>query len=284
MTNNQSISLGAVTLNVNDLRKQTEFYQEVIGLHIIEESHQKVSLGIKETNTILVKLEQLEPLKQRQQEAGLYHLAFLLPTRSDLGGVLRHLIEIKAPIEGAANHGYSEALYLHDPEGNGIEIYRDKDRSEWDITSSGRIIGITEEMDVQGVLAARLTSLNKLPEGTVMGHVHLTGSDFLANETFYRDVLGFDLTDDLGGHARFFAKDGYHHQIGVNNWLGDTIRKRGEKSLGISQYEIIWYNVSDFVETKARLVESGQTIEEKSDNEFKIKDSNGIIIHMELKK
>ncbi len=284
MENNQTIQLGAVTLNVNNLEIQGRFYEEVIGLHIIEESSQKISLGIKETGEILLNLLPLEPKKNRLRETGLYHVAFLLPTRGALGGILRHLLEIKVPLGGAADHGYSEALYLNDPEGNGIEIYWDKPRDVWNVQPKGKIPGITIEMDAQGVLDASVGSLSKMPEGTKVGHVHLTGVDFEKNVSFYQDILGFSLTDDLGGHARFFGMDGYHHQIGVNNWLGEGIPTREENSLGINQYEIIWESALDFIEMKEKLAQKNYPIELKSDNVFKIVDPNGIIVYMELKK
>lgn len=284
MENNKTIQLGAVTLNVNNLETQGKFYEEIIGLDIIEESSQKISLGIKETGEILLNLLPLEPKKNRLRETGLYHVAFLLPTRAALGGILRHLLEIKTPLGGAADHGYSEALYLNDPEGNGIEIYWDKPRDVWNVQPNGKIPGITIEMDAQGVLDTSVGSLSKMPEGTKVGHVHLTGVDFEKNVSFYQDILGFSLTDDLGGHARFFGMDGYHHQIGVNNWLGEGIPTREENSLGINQYEIIWESALDFIEVKEKLAKKNYPIELKSDNVFKIVDPNGIIVYMELKK
>ena len=284
MNFNQTITLGAVTLNVNDLDSQKNFYQNVIGLHIIEESDQKVSLGIRESNEILVHLVPLDPKKNRERVTGLYHLAFLLPSRKALGGILRHLIAKQAPLGGAADHGYSEALYLNDPEGNGIEIYRDKPVEEWTIESTGKIPGITIEMDAEGVLAANSEASNEMPKGTVMGHVHLTGTDFEANEVFYRDLLGFSLTDDLGGHARFFGMDGYHHQIGVNNWLGNQIPNRMKETLGINEYTIRWESSLDFTMVLEKAQKTNYFIEVINDREFKITDPNGIIVHMELKK
>lgn len=284
MENNRTVQLGSVTLNVNNLEVQRKFYEEVVGLHIIEESSQKISLGVKETREVLINLLSLESKKDRLRETGLYHVAFLLPTREALGGILRHLLEIKVQLGGAADHGYSEALYLNDPEGNGIEIYWDKPREFWNVQENGKIPGITIEMDAKGVLEASPRSLSKMPEGTKVGHVHLTGTDFEENLFFYQNILGFSLTDDLGGHARFFGMDGYHHQIGVNNWLGEGIPIRQKNSLGINQYEIIWENTLDFLEIKKKLVQNNYSFDLISDNVFKISDPNGIIVHMELKK
>ena len=279
-----TLSLGEVSLKVNNLKKQADFYQEVIGLHIIEESDQKVSLGIKESGEILVSLVEIPETKKVRFSTGLYHLALLVPTRKDLGGVLRHLLEIQAPIDGGADHGYSEALYLTDPEGNGIEIYCDKPRVEWDIKEDGQIKGVTLEMDAEGVLMSSTDSLEKMPVGTKMGHVHLTVAQHEENEVFYRDLLGFTLTDDLGGFARFYAVDGYHHHVGTNNWLGEELSKPTENSLGIDYYKINWLKVTSFNQMKDNLKEKGYELLNEGLNEFQITDPNGIIIHMELKK
>lgn len=284
MKTNKEMKLGAVTLAVSNLVKQATFYEDVIGLHIIEESDKKISLGIETSGEILLHLVPLKHQKIRNRTTGLYHLAFLLPTRESLGGVLRHLLEVKAPLGGAADHGYSEALYLDDPEGNGIEIYWDKPRSTWNVQEDGKIPGITIEMDAQGVLATGKISMDKMPKGTIIGHVHLTGINFDENVSFYRDILGFSLSDDLGGHARFFGMNGYHHHIGVNNWLGENIAIRKSDDLGIKHYEMVWENEQDFIEIKDKLSRNNYPFEIKEDNLFKIVDPNGIMIYMILKK
>lgn len=276
----KKIELGEISLNVKDLNRQKEFYQNTIGLYIIEENEIKVDLGIQGVNEILVSLVKVENEIPQEKMTGLYHLALLLPTRKALGGILRHLIEIKAPLIGASDHGYSEALYLQDPEGNGIEIYRDKEKSQWDVKNDGQIKGVTLEMDAEGVLAEGYETLARMPEGTKMGHVHLSVADFEANERFYRDLLGFNLTDDLGGHARFFAMDGYHHHIGTNNWLGSNLKKNHEGILGINYYKIYWEKTTDFEDLKKRIVTSGYDILNESSDSFDVIDPNGILIKM----
>ncbi|HCM90485.1 MULTISPECIES: VOC family protein [Vagococcus] len=276
----KKIELGEISLNVKDLNRQKEFYQNTIGLYTIEENEIKVDLGIQGVNEILVSLVKVENEIPQEKMTGLYHLALLLPTRKALGGILRHLIEIKAPLIGASDHGYSEALYLQDPEGNGIEIYRDKEKSQWDVKNDGQIKGVTLEMDAEGVLAEGYETLARMPEGTKMGHVHLSVADFEANERFYRDLLGFNLTDDLGGHARFFAMDGYHHHIGTNNWLGSNLKKNHEGILGINYYKIYWEKTTDFEDLKKRIVTSGYDILNESSDSFDVIDPNGILIKM----
>ncbi|MDT2834617.1 VOC family protein [Vagococcus carniphilus] len=276
-----TMTLGRVSLRVNDLVKQKNFYQEVIGLHIIEETSQKVELGIKETSEVLVSLVTSSKEYQFEKTTGLYHLALLLPSRVALSGFLRHLIEIKAPLIGAADHGYSEAIYLEDLEGNGIEIYADKPLDKWDIQTDGKIKGVTLELDAEDLFSLTDQSIEKMPIGTKMGHVHLSVADFKANEQFYGETLNFQLTDDLGGHARFFSVDGYHHHIGVNNWQGIGIKKREDHHLGLDYYQMMWEKES-FEQLKAHLKQQEVAFFEVNDQEFHLVDPNGILIQMHV--
>lgn len=274
--------LGKVSLRVNDLMKQKNFYQEVIGLHIIEETSQKVELGIKETGEVLVSLVAASERYQFEKTTGLYHLALLLPSRIALSGFLRHLIEIKTPLIGAADHGYSEAIYLEDLEGNGIEIYADKPLDKWDIQIDGKIKGVTLELDAEDLFSLTNQSIQKMPIGTKMGHVHLSVADFKENEQFYGEALNFQLTDDLGGHARFFSVDGYHHHIGVNNWQGMGIKKREDNHLGLNFYQMFWEKES-FEQLKVHLKKQKVGFTEVSNQEIHLVDPNGILIQIILK-
>lgn len=277
-----TMTLGNVSLSVKDVSGQKKFYQEVIGLSVLKEEAGKVFLGIASTKEVLVTLIQLPEGKSERKVAGLYHLALLLPTRKDLSGILRHLLEIKAPLIGASDHGYSEALYLHDVEGNGIEIYWDKPREIWDIQPDGQIKGVTLEMKASEVLGLTMDATSKMPEGTKMGHVHLSVADFEKNEWFYQDILGMTLVDDLGGHARFFSVDGYHHHVGVNNWQGSYLANREETDLGILSYEMIWHNKERFDQVKANMKQENLFKVEYDSQHFEGMDPNGILIEMIL--
>jgi catechol 2,3-dioxygenase len=153
---------------------------------------------------------------------GLYHFAILTPSRYELSRVLNHLVDSRTPIGGASDHAVSEALYLTDPDGHGIEIYRDRPRDEWP-EMNGRINMTLDPFDAQGVLA----ELAKNPaewEGlhpdTKIGHVHLHVADIAAAEKFYVETLGFDLVLRYGGSASFISAGGYHHHLGLNVWAG----------------------------------------------------------------
>lgn len=278
----QTMKLGKVSLNVMNLQKQKEFYQEIIGLDIIEETEEEISLGILETKDVLVSLVHQSNLSVREGVTGLYHLALLLPTRKSLSGMLRHFLEVKAPLIGASDHGYSEALYLQDPEGNGIEIYWDKPKEVWDIQTNGQIKGVTLEINSAELFGLTTDSLKKMPKGTKIGHVHLSVADFEKNETFYQGVLGMSLVDDLGGHARFFSRDGYHHHVGVNNWQGTLLENREEKNQGILSFEMNWLIQEHFEQVKANLKQQNMVIDEKNDHYFSTIDPNGIMLEMTL--
>ena len=141
---NSPIHLAEVALNVRDLADQTAFYHQLLGLEILNQSEKEILLGAG--GKPLVKLIQTENTGNPKQSYGLYHMALLLPTREDLANVFKHLLDLKIPLVGGADHGYSEAIYLEDLEGNGIELYRDKPVTVWDIREDGRIIGVTEEL------------------------------------------------------------------------------------------------------------------------------------------
>ena len=146
---NSRIHLAEVVLNVKDLASQTTFYHQVIGLDLLFQKEDQAILGVG--GKALVHLIQTEQMTSVKDSYGLYHLAILLPSQEDLANIFKHIAELGIPLIGGADHGYSEALYLEDLEGNGIELYRDKPVSEWDIREDGRIIGVTEELDAQNI-------------------------------------------------------------------------------------------------------------------------------------
>lgn len=203
-----------VDLNVKDITTMRDFYRDEIGLNVIEEQDDVVVLGV---DTPLIRLFKLEN-GLVNNAAGLYHLALLVPTQKVLGEILIALYQ-KGLLSGASDHGYSEALYLNDPEGNGIEIYWDKPSEEWDVKEDGKIDGITIEIDAQNLLKLATEPFTKMPQGTKMGHVHFKVNDLKETQAFYND-LGFDLKADYSTQAKFFAHGFYHHHIGANTWHG----------------------------------------------------------------
>lgn len=213
--------LGPVRLQVTDLERSLDYYETVLGLRRLSADGSVARLAPRGTDGALVILEErpdTRPVTARGR-LGLYHFAILVPTRHDLGSFLQHLVEIDVH-PGASDHSVSEALYLRDPDGLGIEVYRDRPRSEWSV--AGRELQMhTAPLDARGVLAEGAGSpWQGMPEGTVMGHVHLHVADLEEAEHFYHTALGLDKTVWSYPAALFLSAGGYHHHLGLNSWAG----------------------------------------------------------------
>ena len=211
------ISLGEVTLNVHDVVSQAAFYSNYIGFSILSQTDSEAELGLKDSKQVLIRLLKTDlPAKDNY---GLFHIAILVPSRPALGAALKHLLLSGVNLTGGADHGYSEAIYLDDPEGNGIEIYCDKPVEEWDIREDGRIIGVTEELDANGLLASNQESdAYYLDKETVIGHVHLSVRDAKDSSKRYQRI--FNLGDKMTiPSASWIASGNYHHHLAYSQKL-----------------------------------------------------------------
>lgn len=273
--------LGKVVLKVKDLEQMSDFYQKVVGLTVLSSKTDSVTLGLQPTQQPLVELVKINPDTNKKTTAGLFHLALLLPSRQDLGEYLYYLLVNKFPIGGASDHGYSEALYFNDPEGNGIEIYADKPESEWDRREGGRIEGITIQMDAEGVLGTVKKQFTGMPAGTTMGHVHLTVHDLPGTEEFYTTILPLGLKSDYFGQAKFFASGDYHHHLGSNTWAGKQLPEPQENQLGMAYYEWLVPNQAEMDAFIMRLNENNYDYE-NNDGIIAVKDNSGIMMHVAL--
>jgi catechol 2,3-dioxygenase len=246
--------IGAVTLRVNDLAGLTAFYRDAIGLSVIREEPGRALLGVD--GEVLVRLEQGG--SRPTSPAGLFHLAILLPSRAALADWVRHAAVSRVALEGASDHLVSEALYLSDPEGNGIEIYRDRSRAEWP-RRDGAIQMATDRLDLQKLLnEASAGSYSGMPSGTRMGHIHLRVGSTEAAEAFYVGKLGFDLMVRYPG-ASFMASGGYHHHIAGNIWNSRGAGARGEGEAGLAWYELVARDAADFEAMRQRILANGGT-------------------------
>jgi catechol 2,3-dioxygenase len=213
-----SAHIGAVELTISDLERSLNFYQSRLGFVVHRRDERVAWLGAGGAD--LVVLSQSRDAPRVRGTAGLYHFAILTPSRADLGAALRRLAETDTVLQGAADHGVSEAIYLADPDGNGIEIYRDRPRVEWPFVGDRLRMG-ADPLDLDGLLSeAEGGSGASLARGTVIGHVHLHVSRLDEAERFYVDILGFDLMQRYGPSALFVSAGGYHHHIGLNTWAG----------------------------------------------------------------
>ena len=275
----EQTQIGKVVLKVANLEKMIAFYTQVIGLSLIEKNQQTARLGT--TEKILLELIKVENPLPLTRKTGLFHVAFLLPTRKDLGNTLIHYLQSNAPIDGASDHGYSEALYLTDPEGNGIEVYRDKPKSEWDIREDGEIVGITKEMDAEGVVAAADSQQSSFPTGTIVGHVHLKVADLAQTETFYTQVVGLSLKNNFGNQAKFFAAGDYHHHIGSNTWMGKGVPPMADNDLGLAYYTFVLPDKEAFESLLTHLEKENVSLTLESSRRLALLDPNGIQVKME---
>lgn len=277
----EGMEIGTATLNVKNLEKMTEFYESVVGLDVLNGTFSEVHLGVKEDERPLLTLKKANNNEQ-QRKAGLYHIAYLLPTREDLSSFLKHLIQLRAPLQGASDHGYSEAVYFADPEGNGIEVYADKPKETWDVREDGQIAGITIAMDAEGILGLPTEAKPKFPSKTIIGHMHLTVRDLNEAEVFYKDILGFDLKFNYHGHAKFLASGFYHHHIAFNTWQGTGLPAREVEDLGLREYEILLPDEQTKEAIRENLAKNNLSFTEEN-GELVTTDPSGIVLRLQVK-
>jgi len=182
-------------------------------------------------------------------------MAIVLPSREDLGTIFRHFIDNKIPLQGASDHGYSEAIYLADTEGNGVEIYRDLPQDTWDVRPDGRIVGITEPMDAETIyaLGKKADAAYQMPAGSRMGHVHLSVRESAASSRFYQEVLAVEDKFSVPS-AAWLASGDYHHHLAVNEWGGKNLKTRQEGMPGLAYYTVIYSNPEAFEATLNRAI------------------------------
>ena len=274
------IYLAEAVLNVKDLASQTAFYQQVLGLEILSQTETESILGLG--GKALVQLIQAQEEGQGREHYGLYHLAILLPTREALADVLKHLTDLQIPLVGGADHGYSEALYLEDLEGNGIELYRDKPVSTWDIREDGRIIGVTEALAAQDIyeLGERV-ELFILADSTRMGHIHLSVKDNRKSSQFYQKVLGLEDKFSVPS-ASWIAAGDYHHHLAVNEWGGKGLAPRKQGLPGLAYYVIEVASKEELLTIAELAQEVDAPIKWLTSSQLEITDPDGIVTRIRL--
>jgi catechol 2,3-dioxygenase len=275
--------IGLVKLRVSDLKRSIRFYEDIVGLKLMAESAGTADLTADGT-TPLVRLQEIAGavVPPRRSQAGLYHFAILVPDRRALGLSLRNLVASGIHI-GQADHLVSEALYIADPDNNGIEIYRDRPRKEWNYEPSGHVKMASDPLDWQGLLAeAGDAPWDGLPPGTIMGHIHLHVSDLAATRRFYDTILGFNIMAEWGGAALFVAAGGYHHHVGLNTWAGAGAPLAPDNAAGLAYYELHFPDPAGIQAVISRLEEAGIPVSEESGSAV-LHDPTGIQIRLVLK-
>ena len=229
--------IGAVHLTISDLRRSVRFYETHLGFSVHRRDDRTAWLGAGGDDLLI--LSQCETAPRLRGTTGLYHFAILVPSRLDLAHALRRLVATETVMQGAADHGVSEALYLADEDGNGIEIYRDRPREQWPMAGGQLRMG-ADPMDLDALLgdAGRAVDGAGLPPGTVIGHVHLHVSRLEDAQAFYVDLLGFALMQRYGPSALFVAAGGYHHHIGLTTWAGVGAPPPPPGALGLKHFVV----------------------------------------------
>lgn len=277
-----STAIGLVRLKVKNLETSLEFYQKVIGFKLLRKEGSIAELTADGKTTLLV-LEanpDFQQLKERSV-SGLYHFAILVPNRRALGLSLRNLINHGISV-GQGDHLVSEALYLNDPDQNGIEIYVDRPRDSWQRNEQGEYIMTTDPVDIDGLLvASEGAEWTGLEAGTVIGHVHFHVGDLVLAQKFYCEVLGFDLTAHYGNAALFISAGGYHHHIGLNVWAGVGAPAAPEDAVGLRYFTITLPDQGSLDEVVGRLSSSG-TPYKQEENGVLLNDPFGIGIKLEV--
>ncbi len=230
-------AFGTLTLAVKDLPRSLAFYRDLLGLEPLETSETRAVLGV---DAPILRLEtNPDALRQPAYSTGLYHLAILFPDRRSLAEAVARLVRSGYPLRGASDHNVSEAFYLDDPDGNGLELYRDRPRSEWRF-QDGRIVMTTDPIDEAGVFGALTPNEpmpERAPEGTRLGHVHLRVDDLGKAAAFYGGVLGFDEMARLPS-ALFMSAGGYHHHFGFNTWQSAGAPRPPENAVGLRGFTL----------------------------------------------
>jgi catechol 2,3-dioxygenase len=259
--------MGAVHLTVTDLARSVAFYEEVIGLRVTD-----VRDGTAELGDVLV-LHEEPSARPAGRHAGLYHVALLFADRAELARAAVRIALSRTPIQGASDHGTHEAIYLPDPDGNGLELAWDRDRSLWP-SYEEQLAGGIQPLDVPDLLAVveREEPSPRAADGVVVGHVHLHVADMDAATRFYRDGLGFEVQADLGT-AVFVSAGGYHHHVGFNVWRGRGVPPQPEGVVGFGHWTLVI--PEDLGSVRERLEALGAPVEPHPDG-LLARDPSGI--------
>jgi catechol 2,3-dioxygenase len=269
--------MGAVHLTVADLERSLAYYESAIGLAVRARDGDRASLGTPDAELLVLVEEPGATLVRRH--TGLFHYALRLPERADLARWLAHATRTGLPLAGMSDHFVSEAIYLGDPDGHGIEIYRDRPRDVWE----GKVWAgmTTEPLDVPSLLgeldAPATEPFDGLPPGTDMGHVHLQVADTAEAIAFYRDVLGFELMADLFGSAAFFGAGGYHHHVGANTWQSRGAGPPPPGSAALRYATIVLPDAGERDRVAGRVADAGGEPEDRADG-ILVRDPSGIAL------
>jgi catechol 2,3-dioxygenase len=267
-----------VDLRVRNIGDAVSFYRDIVGLHVLEQDDKSAALGPPEGPALLVLNSQGVDAPASRNSTGLFHTAFLFPDRASLGDALARALSAGREI-GAGDHGVSEALYLDDPDGNGIEMYRDRPRDQWPSPAPGeRVRMYTEPVDLRALFE---DAGHKDPVAPLVGHVHLQVGDVGRTVGFYAGELGLDLTARLGGAAAFFSSNEYHHHVGGNAWNSRGGAPAPQNHAGLERVVFTAANESELERLEDRLMGTDHAAD-RLNGELSTRDPDGIELRFTL--
>jgi catechol 2,3-dioxygenase len=255
--NRTAMRIGTVTLRVRKLDAVADFYRDVLGLAVLERTATGAALGAGGVKLLVLEAHP-QAADESRKAAGLYHTAFLMPTRKDLARWLVHAALNRVPLSGFADHRVSESVYLDDPEGNGIEVYADRDPSLWQ-WSAGTVTMGTDQLDIDDLVSltdTRVSDYAAAPEGLRIGHMHLRVGDLAKADGFYRGAIGFDPTRVRNG-AAFLSSGRYHHHLGLNVWQSAGAGRRDDAATGLAWFSLEIEQPDLFAALEQRLRQTG---------------------------
>jgi catechol 2,3-dioxygenase len=259
-----SLRLGPVHLTVTDLERSIPFYESAIGLQLARRDGAEAGLGTGGEDLLVLTEE--PSARPAGRHAGLYHYALLYPAREELARAAQRLIATQAPISGASDHKISEAIYLPDPDGNGIELAADRSREHWGDLSDPTALGGPQPLDMVSLMAlVEGSEPPALAPGDLrVGHVHLHVGDIDGALEFWRDLVGFEVMTQFP-NAAFVAAGGYHHHLGLNTWRGHGVPPMPSGVVGLRHWTIVLESPAEVAAVRDRLARGGAPVEERPD-------------------
>jgi catechol 2,3-dioxygenase len=266
--------LGRAALVVSDLDATAAFYRDVVGLEVLRRERTEATLGVDGTPSLVLTADD-DARPRDRAAAGLFHSAFRVPSRGALGAALTRIRD-RWDLEGASDHLVSEALYLTDPEGNGVEVYRDRPRAEWPEDDDGSIRMDTLPLDLEALAADATGRTTTAPPGTTLGHVHLEVTSIAAARAFYAETLGFGVTVEFPPSALFLAAGDYHHHVGLNTWNRRSVPAGGR---GLDWFEVVVPGEAALSAVRTRLADVDRSVADV-DEGIETVDPDGITVRL----
>ncbi|MFF2320779.1 VOC family protein [Agrobacterium sp. NPDC058088] len=259
--------IGQAALRVRELDPMIDYYRSVLGMNEVERTARGVALGVG-TVPLLDLVHKPVADFESPTSAGLFHIAYLMPSRKDLARWLVHAALKQVPLSGFADHNVSEAIYLNDPEGNGIEVYSDRPKDTWEW--GGNVVKMgTEQLDIDDLVKltdTKRSDYEAAPAGMRIGHIHLRVGEIATARAFYEEAVGLRPTQDARSDASFLSSGGYHHHLAVNTWNSRGAKERNASETGLDWFSITVRNAADLDAQKTRLRAAGCVLVEMENN------------------